>query len=164
LPALKVFDAAALAGTLAAAAGSPRRRANLNLHPALEDPVQRLLNVFQPGTYVRPHRHETSRFELFLAVSGRAAVVTFDDAGEVGETAVIGCGAAWAVELPGGIWHTVVSLADDTALFEVKPGPYRPLAEADFAPWAPPEGTAGASALLRLWEASAAAVATAPTR
>ena len=163
MPVLKLFDAAALAGTLAAAAGSPRRRANLNLHPTLADPVQRLLNVFQPGTYVRPHRHEASRFELFLAVSGRVAIVTFDEAGEVAEAAVVGAGAAWAVELPGGTWHTVVSLAEDTALFEVKPGPYRPLAETDFAPWSPPEGTAAAAEMVRRWEALAG-VASAPGR
>ena len=157
MPALRAFDGAALQRTIAAAAGSPRRRANLNLHPALDDPIQRMLNVFQPGTYVRPHRHEAGRFELFLAVSGNAAVLTFDDAGGLAETTTLAPGAAWAVELPGAVWHTVVALAADTALFEVKPGPYHPLGELDFAPWAPREGTAAAGELLRRWEALAAA-------
>jgi len=148
---LRRFDAAALRETVANAAASPRRRANLNVHPTLEAPVQRMLNVFQPGTYVRPHRHEPERFELFLALSGRAAVLTFDDEGRVLECAVLEPGATWAVELPGGVWHTVVSLADGTALFEVKPGPYRPLDDKDYAPWAPHEGSTDVEATLRSW-------------
>ncbi len=162
MPSIRVFDATALEQTLAAANASPRRRANLNVHPTLDDPIQRMLNVFQPGTYVRPHRHEPERFELFLALSGKAAVLTFDDAGCVSETAGLAPGGSWAAELPGGVWHTVVSLAEGTALFEVKPGPYRPLRESDFAPWAPRDDTAGAAALLRRWEALAAAAALTP--
>ena len=158
MPGLRVFDAAALERTRAAASASLRGRANLNVHATLDDPIQRMLNVFQPGTYVRPHRHEAGRYELFLALSGRAAVLTFDDAGCVSETAVLAPDGGWAVEFPGAVWHTVVSLAADTALFEVKPGPYRPLEESDFAPWAPHDGTAGAAALLRRWEALAAPV------
>ncbi|MGD1146452.1 MAG: WbuC family cupin fold metalloprotein [Thermoanaerobaculaceae bacterium] len=148
---LRLFEAAALRKTLASAAASPRKRANLNVHPTLEDPIQRMLNVFQPGTYVRPHRHEPQRFELFLALSGRAGLLTFDDGGAVSETAILDPGSVWAVELPGFVWHTVVSLAADTALFEVKPGPYIPLADKDFAAWAPPEGGSEAQAMLEVW-------------
>ena len=57
----------------------------------------------------------------------------------------------WAVELPGFVWHTVVSFADDTALFEIKPGPYTALADKDFAPWAPSEDCPDAQALIETW-------------
>lgn len=123
---LRLFDAAALRPTLANAAASPRKRPSLNVHKTLEDPIQRMLNVFQPGTYLRPHRHEPHRLELFLVLTGRAGLLTFGDAGAVAETAILEPDAVWAVELPGFVWHTVVSLGDDTALFEVKPGPTRP--------------------------------------
>jgi len=156
---MKRFDATALRDTVARAAASPRRRANLNVHPALSDPVQRMLNVFQPGTYVRVHRHEPQRFELFLALSGRAAVLTFDDSGGVVECAVLDPVATWALELPGAVWHTVVALAPDTALFEVKPGPYRPLEDKDYAPWAPPDGSGEAAAALETWRRAAQATA-----
>ncbi len=159
---LKRLDAAALRETFARAAASPRRRANCNVHPTLEDPIQRMLNVFQPGTYVRAHRHEPDRFELFLALSGSAAVLTFGDGGAAAETAVLAPGAVWAVEVPGGVWHTVVALAPDTALFEVKPGPYVPLAEDAFAPWAPREGTPEAVGMLEAWRNRATARAAAP--
>ncbi|HHS84277.1 MAG TPA: cupin fold metalloprotein, WbuC family, partial [Gammaproteobacteria bacterium] len=56
------------------AADSARKRTNLNLHQTLEDPVQRFLNAIEPGSYVRPHRHNTPlRWELFVALSGRTA-------------------------------------------------------------------------------------------
>lgn len=148
---LKLFDAAALRDTCAKAAASPRKRANLNVHPALDDPIQRMLNVFQPGTYVRPHRHERHRFELFLIVTGRAGLLTFDDVGVVLETATLEPGAVWAAELPGLVWHTVVSLAGDAALFEVKPGPYAPLGDRDFAAWAPADDGPKAQATLASW-------------
>jgi hypothetical protein len=45
------------------------------------------------------------------------------------------------VEIPGNTWHTLAAQEDGTILFEIKPGPYAPLSEHDFAPWAPMEGT-----------------------
>lgn len=52
-----------------------------------------------------------------------------------------------------------LSVFDAPALFEVKPGPYRPLAEGDFAPWAPPGADVEAFELLHRWETLAAATA-----
>ena len=149
---LRLFQASTLDETLAASRRGPRRRANFNVHPALDDPIQRMLNIFQPGSYVRPHRHDPDRFELFLILAGKAAVLTFADDGRVEEAAVLAPGAAWAVEIPGGVGHTVFALAPDTVMFEVKPGPYHPLAENDFAPWAPPAGTPEAQKALKEWE------------
>jgi hypothetical protein len=56
-PKLKIVDDVQLQALHAQAAAGARRRKNLNLHERLDDPVQRLLNDFEPGTYVRPHRH-----------------------------------------------------------------------------------------------------------
>ncbi|MCS7182254.1 MAG: WbuC family cupin fold metalloprotein [Thermoanaerobaculum sp.] len=134
------------------AQGSPRRRGHHTLHPRLSDPIQRFFNVLQPGTYVRPHRHEEGRFELFVLLAGRAGVLTFGPQGEVVETHLLGEGALAAVEIPGGLMHTVVALAPHTVLFEVKPGPYGALTDKDFAPWAPEEGQREAAALLATWE------------
>ena len=55
------------------------------------------------------------------------------------------------VEIAGGVWHTLLALAPDTMLFEVKPGPYAPLSDKHFAPWAPREGAAAAADLLARW-------------
>ena len=51
---LKIYTAALLDALSAEAIRLPRRRKNLNVHPVLEDPVQRLFNALEPGTYARP--------------------------------------------------------------------------------------------------------------
>ena len=153
---LRVLDAGTIAGATAAAREGPRGRRNFNLHPTLADPVQRFLNVFQPGSYVRPHRHDADRWELFLLLDGETAAVVFDDAGNVTETAVLRRGGARAVEIAGGVWHTLLALAPDTLLFEVKPGPYAPVTDKDFAAWAPAEGAPECADFLTRWTALAA--------
>jgi len=144
---LKLVDDVLLDGLSRGAAGRARRRLNHNLHPALDDPVQRLCNAFEPGTYVRAHRHpQAGRWELFLALRGRAAVLVFDADGKVDRRIVLDAGGpVRGVELSAGSWHTVVSLDSGTVLFEVKPGPYEALTDKDFAPWAPSEGEPAAS-------------------
>lgn len=146
---IKRVDAAAVRDLAAQAAASPRRRKNLNLHGTLDDPIQRFLNDFEPGTYVRPHRH-ADKWELFVLVQGAAAVLTFDDTGRVLERVELDAGdGARVVEIPEGAWHTVVSAAPGTVLFEVKRGPYDPAAPAEYAPWAPAEGDRRAQAFER---------------
>lgn len=142
-----------LAEALAHASASPRLRTNLNVHRRLDDPIQRLFNVMQPGTYIRPHRHEPERWELFVILSGSAGVLTFDDAGVAREHIVLEPGSAWAVEIAGGTFHTAVALQSDTVLFEVKPGPYRALEDKDFAPAFPAEHSPDTTPLLATWKA-----------
>ena len=124
------------------AANSPRLRKNYNLHPVLDDPVQRLCNAMEPDTYVRPHRHpEEDKWELFVILEGRALVLTFDDTGTTtGRVELCSAGPVYGVEIPTNTWHTVCALETGTVLFEVKKGPYHPLSDKDFASWAPEEG------------------------
>lgn len=116
-----------------AASLSPRRRANLNLHEDLSDPVQRLAIAMEPDTYVRPHRHPHT-WEMLLPLRGRFVVLHFDETGTVIERAVLGEDCK-VLENPAGTWHAVLSLDSGGIIFEVKHGPYRPLAETDYAPW-----------------------------
>lgn len=153
-----------LAALRAEAVASPRRRKNFNLHTSPDDPIQRLCNAFEPGTYVRPHRHGTDVWELFLILGGRAAILIFDNAGRVTErTELKASDGTQAAEIPPGVWHSLVALAPNTVLFEVKPGPYRPTGENDFAAWAPKEGAPGADTFVE-WMVHAAAGARAPVR
>jgi hypothetical protein len=46
-----------------------------------------------------------------------------------------------AAEVPAGTWHALVALERGSVFFETKPGPYVPLTDKDFAPWAPEEGS-----------------------
>lgn len=133
--------------TLAQAAqASPRKRANLNLHDTLPDPIQRLAIAMEPDTLVRPHRHPQT-WELLYPLQGRFIVLHFDDAGVVTDRAVLGEGTA-VLETPAGQWHAVLSLDTAGVIFEVKHGPYTPIAEADFAAWGPSDGEAQVADLL----------------
>ncbi len=159
---MKRLDTAALRALSAEAAALPRRRKNLNLHESPDDPIQRLCNAFEPGTYLRPHRHTAGGvWELFVLLTGRAAMLTFDDAGRVTERVELGADKNLIVEIPPATWHSLVSLAPGTVLFEVKRGPYRPTGEGDFAPWAPKEGDAQAGTF-GTWMESAMPGARAP--
>lgn len=150
---LRSFDRATLDERLHTSRAAPRRRTNLNVHLELADPIQRLANVIQPGSYIRPHRHGHKTWELFLLMKGRAGVILFADDGTILEFVLLGPEDAWAVEIPGGMLHTAFALEADTVLFEVKPGPYRPLAGDDFAAWAPAEGDEAVPATLARWQA-----------
>ena len=126
------------------AAASPRRRTNLNIHAALDDPIQRLFVAACRDSYFRPHRHKP---ETALVVRGRFDLLTFDEAGRVSARLELGPQAEMlGFELEAGVWHTWVALSDDAILFETKAGPYAPLSEADFASWAPAEGSAAVAA------------------
>lgn len=145
---MKVIDRDSLNRLSADAAERPRRRANWNLHPALDDPIQRFFNAMEPGTYVRPHRHDgADRWECFFAIGGAAMVVTFSDSGVLLDRAVIAPdGANVGLEIPPRSWHSLASLRPGTILLELKPGPYEPLTDKDFAAWAPREGDASCPA------------------
>jgi cupin fold WbuC family metalloprotein len=139
---MKQIDAALLDSLTAKAKESPRKRAHFNLHPELNDPVQRLCIAMEPEAYVRPHRHsDPESWEVLMILRGSLALLIFDDQGKVRERTVLAAGGeATAVEFPQNTWHAPVSLEPGTVVFEVKQGPYRPIVGANLAHWAPPEG------------------------
>jgi len=133
-----------------AAAESARGRQNLNLHQAYADPCQRLFNAIEPGTYIRPHRHiDPPRFECFVPIRGRMALIVFTDGGTIDRVLPLGADSdVMAVELPPEAWHCLIAFDPGTIFFELKPGPYIPLTDKDFAPWAPGEGAPESGAYL----------------
>jgi cupin fold WbuC family metalloprotein len=146
---MKILDEKILDGLSAAARENPRRRMNLNLHEDYGDPCQRLLNAVEPTSYVRPHRHLTPpKPETFLAVRGRFAVVLFADDGAILQVAFLSPGREVVADIQAGAWHAVVSLEPGSVFFEAKPGPYEPLSDKDWAPWAPAEGSGEAEGYL----------------
>ncbi len=129
---------------------SPRARIILPLHRAPDDHLHRMLNALQPGSYVRPHRHlNPPKAESTVVLRGRIGFVTFLDDGRVDRNMVLAAGsAAFGVDCHPGPFHTLFALEPDTVVFEVKPGPYDPASDKDFAPWAPEEGSPEAAAYL----------------
>lgn len=156
---ITLIDAALLDDLCAQAAASPRRRKNRNFHPRDEHPAHRLLNAMQPDSYIPPHRHlEPQKDETFVVLRGMLGLLVFDDDGAVLHAARVGAGGtALGVDIPHGTWHTAVALEPDTVFLEAKAGPYRPLAEAERAPWAPAEDSPQAAAYLACLKMSCAA-------
>lgn len=141
----------------------PRRRRNHNLH-AESDPVQRFLNVLQPGTYIRPHRHRRRRegagFECFVVLQGAIGLLLFDEGGTVRQRELLQAGGPLqGIELAEGIAHTLVALQPDSVMLEIKEGPYEPATDKDFLDRFPPEGTAAAAAQEAAWRALFSAAA-----
>jgi cupin fold WbuC family metalloprotein len=132
------------------------QRQNYNFHESSEK-VQRLLNVLQPGTYVRPHRHsrppEINGFEFFLAIEGEVGMILFDESGQILQVERIAAnGATRGIELPEGVYHTVVALVPDTVILELKEGPYNPSTDKEFLDNFPVEGTPAAEKMVEQWK------------
>ena len=127
------------------AEGTVRRRLNHNFHSGPNDNPHRFLNVLLRGTYVRPHRHiDPPKSETFVVLEGRAAVLIFNEDGSIASRHVLGEDTL-GIDLSSGLWHTIVALTDRAICFEVKPGPWQPATDKEFAPWAPAEGDPGVS-------------------
>ncbi|MDR1380222.1 MAG: WbuC family cupin fold metalloprotein [Tannerella sp.] len=136
---MKLIDEKLLDGTTARAKQSPRLRMNYNFHEALDDPLNRLINAMEPGTYLRPHRHKNpDKNEIFLLLRGKAALFLFDDGGHVAEKVILDpSNGTYGGEIPPGVWHTLVILKSGSVVYEVKQGPFVPLSPENMAPWSP---------------------------
>lgn len=151
---MKVISDTVLRELSDSARASARLRKNLNLHPELSEPVQRFCNAFEPGTYVRPHRHpEENKWELFAILKGEAIILIFDDEGAVVERIVLSPqGPNYILEIPPNTWHTVLTIKPGTVLFEAKEGPYSMTSDKYFADWAPEENTSTTKQFVRWFE------------
>jgi cupin fold WbuC family metalloprotein len=136
--------------TIALSRQSPRRRIICPFHQSAGDSLHRMLNAIQPHSYIRPHRHlNPPKAESIVVLRGSIGYLTFNDLGAVEQMHVLGANRpSFGVDTQPGIFHTFLSLEEDTVLFEVKPGPYEKASDKDFAPWAPREGSDEAKAYL----------------
>lgn len=109
---------------------SPRLRMNFNLHDSLDAKAQRLLNVLLPGTELPIHRHSHTA-ETYVLLRGKMMVVFYDEMGAQIERYLLDPTIGnYGVQIPAGQWHTV-EVVDPSTIFEVKDGPYTPLAPED---------------------------------
>lgn len=60
-------------------------------------------------------------------------------------------GSTRGIELPEGTYHTLVALAPDTVILELKEGPYEPSTDKEFIDTFPDEGTPAAKQLVETW-------------
>src|SRR5215207_3822397 len=88
----------------------PRKRTILRLHEHHE-PVQRMVNIIHPGSYVTPHKHENpDKVELFAILIGQVSVIQFNDLGEIVEVHTLGeYSPTRLVEIPARLYHTIIA-------------------------------------------------------
>jgi cupin fold WbuC family metalloprotein len=65
--------------------------------------------------------------------------VLFTDSGTIESRLAIGPENITVAEIPGGAWHSFVFQQPFSVILEVKPGPYEPQDDKEFAKWAPLE-------------------------
>lgn len=110
---------------------SPRLRMNHNFHESLESTTQRLLNALEIGTILPVHRHQDTD-ETYILLRGMIKVIFYDKMGVETEYFELNPkNGAYGVHIPKGQWHTLEVLENDSIIFEVKDGPYKPLTEED---------------------------------
>ena len=145
---IQIIDRKLIEEVALRAESTVRRRLNHNFHSGPADNPHRFLNVLLRGTYIRPHRHlDPPKSETFVVLEGEAEVILFDDDGAITSRHLLGKDTL-GVDLSPGVWHTVVARTDRVVCFEVKPGPWEPASDKEFAEWAPREGDPGVGAYL----------------
>lgn len=130
---------------------SARKRIILPYHKSPQDTLHRMMNVLQPGSYIRPHRHITQKkAESIIVLEGGICYITFDESGKISSYHELIAGSEnFGVDTESHIYHSFYALQADTVIFEVKPGPYDPNLDKDFAEWAPAEEKQSAEAYLK---------------
>lgn len=145
---MKVFSSQYFEDLVNQASQSDRLRAHVNVHGSYADQCQKLFNAIKIDSYIRPHRHSLDpKDECLVAIKGLFGFIMFTEQGSIESVVLFGSekyseqlSIPSGLELTSGVWHTVVSLVDNSILFEVKKGPFEPTLAKEFAPWAPKEG------------------------
>ena len=124
------------------ARNSSRKRKNYNFHISLDERIHRMLNVFEIGTYVQPHKHENpDKTETFIILKGKVLVVIFNEVGDITEFTLLSANEGnYGIEIPPRVWHSLIAMENHSVVYEVKDGPYSEITDKNFASWAPKEG------------------------
>ena len=126
-----IIDKGLLDEVTAKAKASERLRMNHNFHDSLDAKAQRLLNALEPGTLLPIHRHPHTA-ETYLLLRGRIKVLFYNEQKVVTEEFDLNpLEGRYGVHIPKGQWHTLEVLESGSVIFEVKDGPYTPLAPED---------------------------------
>ncbi|MBE6280832.1 MAG: cupin fold metalloprotein, WbuC family [Bacteroides sp.] len=126
-----IIDKCLLDEVTAKAKASERLRMNHNFHDSLDAKAQRLLNALEPGTLLPIHRHPHTA-ETYLLLRGRIKVLFYNEQKDVTEEFDLNpLEGRYGVHIPKGQWHTLEVLESGSVIFEVKDGPYTPLAPED---------------------------------
>lgn len=117
----------------AQAKASPRLRMNCNLHESMDESVHKLVNSLQPGTQMPIHRHlHPPKKETFVMLAGTLRLSIYNDDGSIREQHILSQKSGNLIaEIMPDEWHSFEVLEPDTAILEIKPGPYLPFQDID---------------------------------
>lgn len=143
---MKTFSRKNLKNLNNTAASSQRKRQHYNFHENYDEKCQKLINAIGTDSYIRPHRHSNDpKNEFLYALSGLFSILIFNDEGKIESVEFLCSDNLYnyniAVEIVPQSWHTVIALKDNSALLEVKDGPFRPEYAKEFPDWAPAENS-----------------------
>ncbi len=122
-----------------AAQNSKRLRSYYTFHQSDRELTHRLVKAVEPGSYIRPHKHDKpDKSQSFISLRGKFVVVLFAEDGRVAEHVVLEAGKSpWGVEIPPTEWHTMMALEPGTVVYEVVEGPWDPTTHKTYPTWAP---------------------------
>jgi cupin fold WbuC family metalloprotein len=104
-----------------------RKRINFDLRTTPEDGSQRMLNVLEPGTHVKIHRHQETS-ESVICLEGCLDWVFFEeDQGSFRESArfrICPREGQFGIQVPPKTWHSI-EVYEPSTLFEAMDGPYK---------------------------------------
>lgn len=148
---IQIIDTKLLENTTRKAKIAHRLRMNHNFHSDLTDPINRMLNALEPDTYIQPHKHENpDKREVFIVLKGSFVVFFFDDEGNITQQVELSNkSGTYGVDIPPGVWHTLICLESESVAYEIKDGPYIKPSDKNFASWAPKEGDDNCSEYLK---------------
>lgn len=112
---------------------NPRLRMNYNLHESMDETVHKMVNSLQPGTLLPIHRHlHPPKKETFVLLEGAVEIVRYNDRKEVTGRHLLSRESGDVIcEIMPHEWHSLHVVAEDTAILEIKKGPYIPFQEID---------------------------------
>lgn len=139
---MQIISQQLLDSVSAAAQSSPRQRKNFNFHQRDDEVCHRLLNAFEPDTYISPHCHrDETKGESIVILRGKIGVLIFANDGKLTHRIVIEPeGETLGIDIPPGAIHSLVAFEKNSVFFESKAGPYVTLSEHERFSWAPIEG------------------------
>jgi cupin fold WbuC family metalloprotein len=85
-----------------------------------------VITILQPDMYLKPHRHgqrATEGYEFITVLKGKLGVLLFYQEGGIVQILRSGTsGPLRSVEIPNGVYHSLVALSPNTTLLEVSTG------------------------------------------
>lgn len=130
---MKIYNKNTIDQVCKEASDNERLRMNHNIHNSLDEPVHKLINALQIGTSFPVHRHmHPPKKETFVLLQGKLNVLIYDDQKNLKHSVELSKDSGnMIIELMPDDWHTIEVLEPDTAILEIKEGPYIPYNEMD---------------------------------